>query len=183
MQGIKYNFTKIKIAVLAICIIANIFAGYMSTQNLISINGANWNWKVYTWFIGSAIMPFVIAIIMLAIHILFSKKEDDKFKIYLYWLLFLTTIMVIPAIDEISNNPLAIFAPIIVAILFARSLSKYDKMDLIGWYEEFNDHFICINCSKESKNFKKKGYKPIRIWDTIDDIYTCDKCDKVFYQD
>jgi hypothetical protein len=49
----------------------------------------------------------------------------------------------------------------------------------LGWYKESIDRFFCRDCFQAEK-IEKEGYQPIVREDAEKDIFTCDKCGKVF---
>jgi len=57
---------------------------------------------------------------------------------------------------------------------------KANQTKIIGWYNKSSDYFLCFKCFTEMNESGKEKYKPVKEKSLENDIYTCDKCGKVF---
>jgi hypothetical protein len=57
---------------------------------------------------------------------------------------------------------------------------KEGKTTIIGWYNKLSDYFFCSKCFTNMDDIETEGHKPIIKESLENDIYTCDKCGKVF---
>jgi hypothetical protein len=51
-------------------------------------------------------------------------------------------------------------------------------IDIIGWYKESSDQFLCTSCFQKNKSINKEEYTPKRMPDLKKDDYKCDECGK-----
>jgi len=61
-----------------------------------------------------------------------------------------------------------------------RRKDKENTTKIIGWYNKSSNHFFCSKCFIDMKKSNKEEYDPIKEESLENDIYTCDKCGKVF---
>lgn len=57
---------------------------------------------------------------------------------------------------------------------------KEKETKRVGWYNKSSDHFFCFRCFTKMNELNKEKYKIIREESLENDIYTCDRCGKVF---
>ena len=60
------------------------------------------------------------------------------------------------------------------------SIQAGNKKEIMGWYKEATDHFLCIDCFSKAKGIAETDYKLKTEDDLKQDIYTCDECKKEF---
>ena len=60
-------------------------------------------------------------------------------------------------------------------------MSYLNREELIGWYNEKIDNFLCSECFSKRKNIDKRDYKPISENELEEkDLYICDECEEQF---
>jgi|AntAceMinimDraft_18_1070375.scaffolds.fasta_scaffold132806_2 hypothetical protein len=51
---------------------------------------------------------------------------------------------------------------------------------IIGWYNNSSDHFFCFKCFTKMNELNKEKYEAVEAKSLENDVYTCDKCGKIF---
>jgi len=125
---------------------------------------------ILTWSIGLSV-PLIIRFLIL------KRPIKKLYAVIIVFIFLFINIVIFEALGSENKTHNALY---LVAFVSYYMLIWENKTKIIGWQDEHSNHFLCSKCFSDINGYDREKYEPIEEKSLEDDIYTCDKCGKIF---